>query len=322
MIACSVIVPTFRRPDLLARCVEALGRQTVGRDEYEIVVADDAGDAATSAQVRTWRDGGLPVRYVARTGARGPAAARNAGARVAAAELLAFTDDDTIPDARWLEHARACFDRAPELDAGYGRVVVPLPPRPTDYERDAAGLEGAGFVTANCFVRRRVFRELGGFDGTFTAAWREDSDLFFRLLDAGHRVERIPEAVVVHPVRAEAWGVSVRQQRKSTFDALLFKKHPARFALHVRPARPTLYYPAVGALAACCTALAAGETGAALAAGAAWAALTGAFAARRLRHTSRAPAHLAEMLVTSALIPPLSLFWRMHGAVRHRVLFW
>jgi GT2 family glycosyltransferase len=322
VIACSVVIPTFRRPDLLARCVDALGRQTLPRTGYEIIVSDDAGDGATEAQVQRWRDDGLPVRYVTSAGTHGPAAARNAGACEAVGELLAFTDDDTLPDTRWLEHACRRFRERPALDAAHGRVVVPLPDRPTDYELDAAGLERAGFVTANCFVRRAIFHAVGGFDEAFTTAWREDSDLFFRLLAAGCRVERIPEAVVVHPVRTAGWGVSVRQQRKSAFDALLFKKHPVAFARYVRPARPTLYYPTVAALAALCTALALGQTRVALAAGAAWAALTGAFAARRLRRTSRGPHHVAEVVVTSALIPPLSLFWRMHGAVRHRVLFW
>jgi len=41
----------------------------------------------------------------------------------------------------------------------------------------------------------------------------------------------------------------------------------------------------------------------------------------RLRGTSHAPGHIAEMAVTSALIPPLSVFWRLRGAVKFRVLF-
>jgi hypothetical protein len=59
----------------------------------------------------------------------------------------------------------------------------------------------------------------------------------------------------------------------------------------------------------------------ALGAGLAWAGLTGRFCAQRLRDTSRAPSHVAEMVVTSALIPPLALFWRWRGAVRYRVWF-
>jgi hypothetical protein len=49
--------------------------------------------------------------------------------------------------------------------------------------------------------------------------------------------------------------------------------------------------------------------------------LTGAFMARRLRGTSRRPAHVAEMAVTSAVIPPLAVYWRLRGAFVHRVRF-
>jgi hypothetical protein len=52
-----------------------------------------------------------------------------------------------------------------------------------------------------------------------------------------------------------------------------------------------------------------------------WVRLTGAFIARRLQGTSRRPAHIAEMAVTSALIPPLAVYWRLRGAFVHRVLF-
>ena len=52
-----------------------------------------------------------------------------------------------------------------------------------------------------------------------------------------------------------------------------------------------------------------------------WLALTAQFCARRLRGTSHAPWHVAEMAATSALIPLLSVYWRLRGAVKFRVLF-
>jgi GT2 family glycosyltransferase len=324
MMDCTVVVPTYRRADLLERCLEALTRQSLPAGRYEVVVVDDARSDATRAQVERWGRGGRAVRYLRPPEhARGPAAARNAGWRAARGWLVAFTDDDTVPDAGWLSAALTAFQREERpLDAAWGRIRVPLPERPTDYERDAAGLERAGFVTANCVVRRDVLAALGGFDEAFTSAWREDSDLYFRLLRAGCRVEFLADALVVHPVRPASWGVSVRQQRKAAFDALLYRKHPAMFAEHVRPARPTLYYPVVLALGAACVGAATGARPIAVGGWAAWAALTGTCAARRLRGTSRSPRHAAEIVLTSAVIPPLSLFWRLRGAVQHRVLFW
>jgi hypothetical protein len=53
----------------------------------------------------------------------------------------------------------------------------------------------------------------------------------------------------------------------------------------------------------------------------AWLYMTGRFCIRRLRKTSHAPGHILEVIVTSALIPPLAVFWRLWGAIRFRVFF-
>ena len=82
-----------------------------------------------------------------------------------------------------------------------GRIRMPIPSEPTDYERDANGLERAEFVTANCFGASVGLERLSGFDEGFRLAWREDSDLHFRLLRIGARLVHAPRAVVVHPVR-------------------------------------------------------------------------------------------------------------------------
>lgn len=318
----SVVVPTYRRPDLLDRCLSALVAQDFDAPSFEVIVADDAASDETERQVQSWADRmAAPVRYVPVTATRGPAGARNAGWRSARGEIIAFTDDDTIPDPGWLTAGLSAFATDPEIDAATGRVLVPLPEHPTDYQRNEAGLEGAQFVTANCFVRRAALEAIGGFDERFTAAWREDSDLHFNLLRTGRRIVAAPGAVVVHPVRPAPWGISLRQQQKSLFDALLYKKHPQLYRIRIRASPPWNYYGAVAAMAATVAGAAAGSLLLAAAGGGAWLLLTGRFCAGRLRQTSRAPRHVAEMIVTSALIPPLSVFWRLYGALRFRVLY-
>jgi hypothetical protein len=52
-----------------------------------------------------------------------------------------------------------------------------------------------------------------------------------------------------------------------------------------------------------------------------WFLLTMAFCAARLRHTRRDLTHIAEMAWTSALIPFLSIYWRLRGALRYKVFF-
>lgn len=321
MMRVSVVAPTYNRPDLLDRCLNALAGQDFDPDQYEVIVADDAASEATRRRVAEWADyTDVTFRHVAPTSAHGPAAARNAGWRAARGTIIAFTDDDCVPDPRWLAEGIAAIEAG--ADAVSGRVIVPLPKkRPTDYQRDAAGLQIAEFVTANCFARRDALEAIGGFDERYASAWREDSDLQFSLLERGYRIVRAPRAVVVHPIRPASWGVSLRQQRKSLFNALLYKKFPNRYRMGIQPSPPWGYYATVLAIGAALVSIALGWTAAAVVALAVWLSLTVRFCARRLRGASMAPGHVAEMVVTSALIPPLSVFWRLYGAWKFRVPF-
>jgi len=316
----SVVIPTYRRPDLLSRCLAAVAAQELDPNDYEIIVADDASDEATARRVEEFAATSAPaVRYVAVTANHGPAAARNRGWHAARGDVIAFTDDDTVPNSAWLRAGLAAIKN--RADAAAGRVIVPLPPEPTDYQRNESGLERAEFVTANCFVRTDALKAVGGFDERFTAAWREDSDLHFNLLEQGFRVVRAADAVVIHPVRPVPWGISLRQQCKGRFDALLYRKHRRLFRERVRPVRVWDYYGICAALLIGVIAAAFGRSGMAFAAFLVWTVLTGRFFVRRLRGAEHSTRHVAEMLVTSALIPPLSVFWRLAGAVRFRVPF-
>jgi glycosyltransferase involved in cell wall biosynthesis len=317
----SVVVPTYRRTALLGRCLEALAAQTLPRDEYEIIVVHDGPSADARRAVIDWsRRTDRAIRFHELAARRGPAAARNRGWNDARAGVVAFTDDDTVPDPRWLENGLRGF--SPEVDAAWGRLVMPLGDSPpTDYESDAAALAQAPFVTANCFCRRSVLERLGGFDERFEQAWREDSDLHFRLLAAGAHIAHLPDAAVVHPIRPAQWGVSLQQQRKIQFDALLYKKHPALYRARIRRQPRWDYYATVAALCVCGVATARGARPAALAAGSAWLALTARFCAARLAGASKSPAHVTEMILTSAAIPPAAVFWRLIGALRFKVLF-
>jgi glycosyltransferase involved in cell wall biosynthesis len=309
----SVVVPTYRRRELLQCCLESLARQTLPANDYEVLVADDAGEAETQSLVETFaRTAVCSVRYFSVEPAHGPAAARNCGWRAALGSVIAFTDDDCRPHPDWL---RSGIDALGNAAAAAGRVVVPLRPQPTDYERDCAGLARGEFVTANCFCRRSALAAIGGFDERFTAAWREDSDLQFTLLENGFSIANAPEAVVEHPVRPARWGVSVSQQRKAQFNALLRRKHPELFRQRI-DSIPRSYFLAGGSLLTATAAAAIQAWPIAIAAAGAWGLLTGRFCAARLRGTSRSPSHIAEMAITSALIPPLSLFWNFRGAWR------
>lgn len=319
MVQVSVVVPTFRRPQLLDQCIKALVAQDLDPSIFEVLIVDDGADPDTRRAVERWHHGYPNVRYVPVPGpAHGPAAARNLGWQAAVGEIIAFTDDDCLPQPGWLRSGLATFDR--NVVAAWGRLVMPIPRKPTDYEKNAARLARAVFVTANCFCRRKALEETGGFDERFTSAWREDSDLHFSLLEKYGRIAYVPGAVVVHPVRPAAWGISVKQQRNNRFEALLYKKHPALYKRFF-PNIPWRYYVSVLALLITVLSAAMGLVALALASINAWLLLTARICGLRLKGTSRSPRHVAEMLVTSLLIPPVSVFWRLWGAWRYRVWF-
>jgi cellulose synthase/poly-beta-1,6-N-acetylglucosamine synthase-like glycosyltransferase len=314
----SVVIPTYRRPELLTRCLFAISQQSLERTEYEIVVADDEMSPRTRYLVAAQAaELGLRMQYVESKG-RGPAAARNAGIRSSVADIVAFTDDDTVPDRLWLEEGLLAM--TPGVDAVWGRVRVPLRQLPTDYEKNVAQIENAGFVTANCFCRKAALNGIGGFDERFSMAWREDTDLFFRLYEQAKRrgtyLSFASGAVVVHPVRPSNWGISLWQQKKNVFNALLFKKHPELYRKFVQKRAKWFYYAICACLGLFIAGLVMRIGWFSLLALLAWSVMTGAFIAMRLEGTTKSIAHVSEMLVTSALIPPLSIFWRIVGAIR------
>ncbi len=323
MVEVSVVVPTYRRPRMLTRCLGALLDQELQPGRFEIIVCDDGPDEATRACVQEFAARGAlidcVVRYLPVTATQGPAGARNCGWRAAQGAVIAFTDDDTIPDPRWLSEGLRAMTVG--VGAVAGRIHVPLAAEPTDYELDAAGLAEAEFATANCFVRRALLLRTGGFDERYTSAWREDSDLHYSLLEAGAVVTHAKRAVVVHPVRPGKWGTSIAQQKKSQFDALLYKKHPLIFRSRISPA-PWVYYVITAVAVVGLVSLAGGWLAVALPSFAVWGLLSGLFAAQRLAGTSRKPLHVIEMVATSFFIPLFSVFWRAYGGVRFRVAFW
>lgn len=321
----SVIIPTYKRPILLHRCLEALMNQSVTPDGYEVIVVTDGPDPETTrlvaSVVKEYRN--CPaLRCLSLPAKKGPAAARNLGWRNATGKLILFTDDDCIPLYGWIEHFVQAFNahQRPEI-AFAGKVRVPLPEKPTDYEKNTALLESGSFVTANCCCTKAALEKTGGLDEDFTMAWREDSALEFDLVENNIPIVKIDGAIVVHPVRTAPWGISIKEQKKSMFNPLLYKKHPALYQQKIHKRPPLYYYGiiffAIGSIIAAlihrdtimhislifCTLL------------------IGWFTYRRLSGASLAITHVAEMIITSIIIPFLSVYWTLYGAMRYKIFF-
>lgn len=312
----SVIIPTYRRPALLKRCLEALLIQRIDV-EYEIIVVVDG--AAEDIDLSVFHNSGIDRVKIFTQGKHcGPAAARNFGFDHAKGELVVFTDDDCIPDPDFLaKHWSAYINADTRLAAFTGKIYVPVPDYPTDYERNIAQLEKAEFVTANCAVTRDAFVLVGGFDETYTMAWREDSDLHFKLLHHGVPIIWVPDAIVTHPVRQVHWSVSLVSEKKNMFNALLYRKFPGMYAQRIKSKPPATYYAMVALLLAGITTLFIFPS-AGLALLFCWIVLVIQFSLKRIRGTLCQPEHVVIMIVTSAVIPFLSIYWNTYGNVKFK----
>jgi glycosyltransferase involved in cell wall biosynthesis len=321
---CSVVIATYKRPLLLRRCLAALVMQSLAYNRYEIIVVDDGNDPDTRSEVSSFmaRHNNRPsIRYLSTPiPSSGPAIARNIGWKAAKGSIIAFTDDDCEPLSNWLEAGvEALCDSG--IAGAWGRIIVPIPAQPTDYELNTARLEQAPGATANCFYRKTALVSIGGFDERFSRPWCEDSDLQFTLLEKRYELIPAETAKVIHPVRPAKWGISLSQQRNNFFNALLYKKHPSLYRQWIQRMPPWSYYLHVAALLTLISAIVYEWVYVAIAALSVWIWMIGRFCIKRLRHTSRRPSHILEMVCTSILIPPVAVYWRLRGALRFRVLF-
>jgi hypothetical protein len=152
-------------------------------------------------------------------------------------------------------------------------------------------------------------------------AWREDSDLEFKLLLNNIPIIHVPEALVVHPVRKAPWGISLKEQKKGMFNALLYKKYPELYRRKIQANPLWNYYIMVGTAILLMTGIVIKSQWISLVAFSIWSTLFLGFVIRRLRQTSKRIDHIAEMIITSLFIPFVSVYWQLYGAWRYRVFF-
>jgi hypothetical protein len=320
----AVVVPTLVR-DTLADCLAALAAAT-GPPPAEIVLVDDrpGPDADPGALAHPLSVlGELRDRTTVLTsGGRGPAAARNTGARAVSAPWTVFLDDDVQVGPHWCAQLADDLREAPVDTAGIqGVIAVPLPGerRPTDWERGTAALAGARWITADMAYRTAALKEVGGFDERFRRAFREDADLALRVLDAGWRIRR-GRRTTRHPVRPAGRWVSLRAQRGNADDVLMTRLHGPYWWLRAAAPRGRLrtHLAVTAAGAGACALAALGRPRAAAALGLGWALGTAEFARSRIAPGPRTRYEVDTMLVTSVLIPPAATWHWLSGLWRHR----
>lgn len=227
----SVVIPAYQAAGVIGDCVRALTHQTVPRERYETIVADD-GSADETAAIS--RQAGADEVLLCAHG--GPAAARNAGVEAARGEIVLFTDADCEPSPEWLERMTAPFadPQVMGVKGAYKTRQRGLIARLVQlefeirYER-MARLPQIDFVDGYAAAyRRALLIEHGGFDVTFPIPSAEDVDLSFRLARAGHRLVFVPDAWVWHRHPASLRTYLVRKGQYGLWRALLYLRYPEK----------------------------------------------------------------------------------------------
>jgi glycosyltransferase involved in cell wall biosynthesis len=221
----SVIIPHYNDLDHLRCCLESLRNQSLSKDRYEVIVADNNSVGGVTAVKRIASD--VTVVPAPEQGA-GPA--RNAGAANARGAHLAFIDSDCIADKRWLEEgivALAGFDYVGgQVITTIGDAEQLTPAQAFEavfafnfkkyIEKDR--FSGSG----NLFVPRAVFAEVGG----FRARVAEDIEWCQRANAMGFRLGYAERAIVYHPARREWSELKRRWDRMMMEDIRLIMERP------------------------------------------------------------------------------------------------
>ena len=233
----TVIVPVYNGRRTIGQCLDALARQVVAPDYYEIVVVDDGSKDETPTIVASWiaEHPHHHARLVQQTNC-GPAGARNHGARVVSSPILLFTDADCVPTETWIAELTAPF-ADPSIVGAKGAYLTDqkeLPARfvQAEYEDRYARMAGQTQIdfidTYSAAYRRDVFLENGGFDTIFTTASVEDQEFSFRLAQKGYRMVFAPKARVYHIHDTDWREYARRKYYIGYWKALLTRWHPER----------------------------------------------------------------------------------------------
>jgi GT2 family glycosyltransferase len=209
----SVVIPNWNGRKFLDRCLSALRRQTVG-DAPVVLVDNGSSDGSVELVRRHFPE----VEVLQLEQNAGFAAAMNAGIRRANSPHVAFLNNDTEPDDRWLEELLACLERHPHAAAVTSKVLMLDRPGTLDDTGNFLGRSLLPYArghgepdTGQYDVEEQVFsasgaaalwhaealREIGLFDESFFAYY-EDVDLGFRARLAGYECWYAPKAVVLH----------------------------------------------------------------------------------------------------------------------------
>ena len=232
----SVVIPTYDRKPILAKCLLALENQQFGNSvaDYEVIVVDDGSTDGTIEWLAANREDLSHVRSICQSH-QGPAAARNLGVEDAKGDTIIFIDSDLVVTEHFLQaHADALLQAYEDTDAvfTYGSVINTCNfDNPTSEPYKITDFSAAYFATGNVAIARHWLMEAGLFDNRFQLYGWEDLELGVRLKNLGLKLIKCPAAVGYHwhpPFNLEQIpGMIDREIQRGRMGVLFYQKHPS-----------------------------------------------------------------------------------------------
>ena len=225
----SVVICAYNEAANIEACIESVLSSTY--PELEVIVCDDGSDDATAELASRY-----PVRLV-RLRRGGLSAARNAGMRLAAGEIVAYLDADAEASPDWVDQLRRRYDdpavvavggpNHPYRDAGLVEHAVAA--CPGNAREVLIGDDRAEHIAGcNMSFRRDALLDLEGFDVAYRAAG-DDVDLCWRILDRGWQIGFAPAAGIRHHRRGSVGGFLRQQRGYGRAERMLQGPHRERF---------------------------------------------------------------------------------------------
>jgi len=204
---------------------------------FELILVDDGSqDDTPSVLARLAAAAPFALRVERLATNSGPAAARNAGWQAARAPLIAFTDDDCVPQPEWLA---ALLRGLEDAEFVQGRTI----PDPAQAQRRGPFShiinieeEDGYYATCNMAYQHTLLDKLGGFDEAIryrrdarrpSPVYGEDTDLAWRALETGARGRFEPDALVFHDVWPSTFVARLHKARRVETLPALVRRHPA-----------------------------------------------------------------------------------------------
>lgn len=226
----TVIIPTFNGAANLAEQLEALAHQ-VEPGLFEVIISDNGSTDGTLEVVRHFMGKVPGLRIIDSSNRRGRSYARNAGAKAASAEALAFSDQDDVVSETWVRAMGTALEthdfvtgpiESRKLNESWQIEHSSYPEREPHIHRYPPYLAHA--PANNLGVKRSLHRIIGGFDESLTLAW-EDTDYAFRIQLAGTKLYFAQDAVVHYRLRHDLGNIYRQARSYGKGNVAFYKKY-------------------------------------------------------------------------------------------------